>query len=365
MKVTVREKDMGNGTSTLFLDIYHKGKRKKESLKLKVFNQPKDAQERKHNKEIRLLADDICAERHLLEAKKRAGVLQEFQVETEFLPYFRKLADERFESKGNFGNWDSVYKILEDYIEEPIRFKDIDREWVMRFRKYLDKEHRGRGYKLLSQATKHSYFNKLKACFNQAINEKIIAHSPAQGVKSFSIDKGAERVFLTKEELERAFYAECDSEILKRAFLFSCFTGLRHSDLMKLQWRHIDMSKPDQPVVRVQQRKTKDTVSIPLNETAFRLAGEPLDPDARVFRGLKYSSEMNIKLSRWMLRAGIDKKITFHCARHTFATVLLNEDTNLATIQKLLGHRDLKTTAIYAKVMDRTKQEAIDKLPNL
>jgi integrase len=363
MTVTLREKEGLNGTSSLFLDIYHKGVRRKESLKLKVYQKPKNTQERNHNKETRILAESIRADRYLTESKRQAGVFQEFKVGTDFLTYFKRLTDDRFDSKGNYGNWDSTYKILKQYINGQLTFKDIDREWVMRFKQYLDKEHRGRGNQQFSQATKHSYFNKLKACFNQAVIDKIIPSNPAHGVKGFRLDKGANRVYLDEGELGRAIKAECDSELLKQAFLFSCFTGIRHGDLMSLKWRDVELTSPEVPYVRLKQNKTQTTLEIPLNENAMSLMGMEGHADEKIFPGLKYSSEMNIKLSRWMLRAGITKKVTFHSARHTFATLLLTEDTNMRVIQKLLGHSELKTTEIYAKVIDKKKQEAINRLP--
>jgi len=88
-------------------------------------------------------------------------------------------------------------------------------------------------------------------------------------------------------------------------------------------------------------------------------------PDERVFIGLKYSSYSNVELSRWMLKAGITKQITFHCARHTFAVLQLTLGTEIYTLSKMLGHSELKTTQIYAKIVDEKIKEGMNKIPNI
>ena len=92
------------------------------------------------------------------------------------------------------------------------------------------------------------------------------------------------------------------------------------------------------------------------------MLGEEKEKTERVFKGLKYSAWHNVKLAQWVLRAGITKNITFHCARHTYATLQLTMGTDIYTVSKLLGHRELKTTQIYAKVIDNKKKEAANKI---
>jgi site-specific recombinase XerD len=92
------------------------------------------------------------------------------------------------------------------------------------------------------------------------------------------------------------------------------------------------------------------------------LLGEKAEPIERVFKGLKYSAWHNIKLQQWVMRAGISKTITFHCARHTYATLQLTLGTDIYTVSKLLGHKDLKTTQVYAKIIDDKKKEAANKI---
>ena len=114
--------------------------------------------------------------------------------------------------------------------------------------------------------------------------------------------------------------------------------------------------------IRFRQKKTKGAETQPISDQAFELLGERTIPDERVFVGLKYSAWHNLKLQQWVMKAGISKTITFHCARHTYATLQLTLGTDIYTVSKLLGHKDLKTTQIYAKIIDERKKEAANKI---
>jgi len=162
--------------------------------------------------------------------------------------------------------------------------------------------------------------------------------------------------------LQAVAQAECDIPQLKTAFLFSCLTGLRWSDINKMVWSEIQHSNEMGHYIRFRQKKTKGAETQPISEQAFGLLAEREEPEERVFKGLKYSAWHNQKLQLWVMRAGITKTITFHCARHTYATLQLTMGTDIYTVSKLLGHRELKTTQIYAKVIDKKKQEAANKI---
>jgi len=137
---------------------------------------------------------------------------------------------------------------------------------------------------------------------------------------------------------------------------------LRWSDIQKLLWSEVQHSNEMGYYIRFIQKKTKGAETLPISEQAFNLLGERQDKDARVFVGLKYSAWHNLKLQQWVMRAGVTKTITFHCARHTYATLQLTMGTDIYTVSKLLGHRELKTTQVYAKIIDDKKKEAATKI---
>jgi len=123
-----------------------------------------------------------------------------------------------------------------------------------------------------------------------------------------------------------------------------------------------DGKEVDYCFIRFTQKKTKGVELLPISLQAYTLLGKRGDPKEQVFEGLQYSACVNFHLKRWVLQAGITKNITFHCFRHTYATLQLSAGTDIFTVSKMLGHRELKTTLIYAKIIDQTKRDATDKI---
>ena len=148
----------------------------------------------------------------------------------------------------------------------------------------------------------------------------------------------------------------------KKAALFSSLTGLRFSDIQKLTWSEVNQSKEGKTFLRFRQQKTKGIEMHPINEDAVVLMGDRKDSKTIVFEGLKYSAYHNKDLYQWIGLAGIEKKITFHCFRHTYAMLQIDEGTDVFTLSKLMGHKSVKTTQIYAKNADRKKREAADRI---
>lgn len=162
---------------------------------------------------------------------------------------------------------------------------------------------------------------------------------------------------LTIEELNKLASTPCERDVLKRASLFSALTGLRHSDIKKLKWKEVSVEN-GQAKLLFTQKKTKGVEYMPISEQALQLCGTPQEPDKFVFEDLPTSAWISRPLKQWVKSAGIGKNITFHCFRHTFATLQLSNGTDIYTVSKMLGHTNVKTTQIYAKVVDSKKDEA-------
>lgn len=165
--------------------------------------------------------------------------------------------------------------------------------------------------------------------------------------------------YLTTEELNKLAQTECDRLELKRAALFSALTGLRHCDIQKLRWSELQ-KEGDSYRLHFTQQKTKGVEYMPISEQAYQLCGEPKSPNQLVFEDLPDPAWISKPLQRWIQAAGITKKITFHCFRHTYATLQLAGGTDLYTVSKMLGHTDVKTTQIYAKIVDEKKEKAVN-----
>jgi integrase len=362
--VKLRQRELANGNYTLYLDIYWKGQREYDYLNLYVKKSNK-ASDNEQNRQTLLLADQIRAQR-IIDLQSGKYKLKQPKTGISFIDYFNKLKTDRLNSKGNYGNWDSAYKHLMRFMKgKDLTLGEVDETWLLALKQYLLQDAKIAGGNIkLSQNSALSYFNKVKAALRQAFEEKLIQENPAVRVRSI---KPAEtkREFLTWEEVQKISTTNCDVRKLKEAFIFSIMTGLRWSDIIKMTWSEVRGSNSEGWYIRFQQQKTKDYEVLPITAQARELLGKKGEASKRVFVGLKYSNYTNIALSRWMKISGIDREVTFHCARHTHATLLLNQGVDIYVVSKLLGHKNIKTTEIYARVSQSKKIEAINKLPQL
>ena len=369
MEISLRQRiSKRTGRITLYLEYYNgytkmpdgkiKHNRDYEYLDYFLYDKPKNAVEKQHNKENLKSAEAVKAQKILEVQNGTYGFNNTHKLNTNFIEYFKKLTEERYKSLGNYGNWDSTLKHLLNYTSANTTFKDITPEFCEGFKDYLLNKVKTKTGKSLSQNSSSSYFNKFKATLNQAFDDKIINENPAKRIKSIKAEE-TEREYLNQEEIQALMKAECRYEVLKNAFLFSCFTGLRWSDINTLTWSKIQEFEGGYRV-HFKQQKTKGVEYLDIPTNALQYIGERGNPDDRVFVGLKYSAYMNTALSQWVLRAGITKQITFHCARHTYATFLLTKGVDIYTVSKMLGHRELKTTQIYTKVIDQKKRDAVN-----
>lgn len=206
-----------------------------------------------------------------------------------------------------------------------------------------------------------SYFNKFKAALKQAYKDGYLRTDLNAKIKPIK-QAETQRHFLTIEELNSLVKTDCNNPLLKRAALFSALTGLRFSDIAKLLWSELEYIEGNGYFIQFKQKKTKGVEMMPISDQAFSFLGERKEPADNVFEGLTYSAYSNKHLYQWIGAAGISKDITFHCFRHTFATLQLSNGTDIYTVSKMLGHRELKTTQVYAKVIDKTKREAADRI---
>ncbi len=241
--------------------------------------------------------------------------------------------------------WASVANALEKYSQSQIRFMDLNQVFIEKFKDYL--------LETLSQNTAWVYLNTFKTALNQALQEGIISTNPADGI---TIKKReTDRPFLTQEEIAMLHTTDCISWEVKRAFLFACYSGLRISDISRLDWKAIDVIKG---TITTRQKKTDAMLYVPLLPQAAKLLGEP--STGLVFE-LPSDSYINKILKIWAKDAGIQKAISFHSSRHTYAIMAIEAGIEINVIQKLLGHSLLTTTMVYAKIHDKAVFQAADK----
>jgi integrase len=374
IKVKLRQKEISGNRQSLYLDFYppiphpKTGEpTRREFLGLYLFNKAKNPIDKQGNKETLQLAEQIRQKRenHLNKPEIYTGYEKEqLKIkelgEQNFVTYFKSLADKRKAS--NHDNWVSAHNYLETFTNGNLKFADLNEKFCNEFKEYLLTTKSNKSNKVtLAQNSAVSYFNKLKATLKQAYKDGYLPNDLNGKIQPIK-QAETQRNFLTIEELNSLVKTECNNPLLKRAALFSALTGLRFSDIKNLVWGELEYIEGNGYFIQFKQQKTKGVEMMPISEQAFSLLGERKEPSDKVFEGLTYSAYENKHLAKWIGLAGIEKDITFHCFRHTFATLQLSKGTDIYTVSKMLGHRELKTTQIYAKIIDQTKREAANKI---
>ncbi|MBP2833809.1 site-specific integrase [Aquimarina sp. U1-2] len=379
MKLHLRKKRLKSGKTSLYIEYYKghkldaKGKTKHirdfEYLELYLITDPKTASEKKKNKEQLQLAEQILAIRKAEVYQGKYKIQNNTLGKTRFLDFYEQKKEERYQTKGNYDNWDAAQKHIERYCSPTFTFNDVDVDFIKGFKKHLDTVAVTKSKTKLSQNTKHTYFNKFKAAMRAAFDEGYLKENLIIKVKGFAMGE-SKREYLTSDELRRLSKTPCKYEVLKRAFLFSALSGIRWSDIHKLTWSEVRDEGTDNSgneIYRIvfKQKKTEGMEYLYISEQARKLLGKRGKSKERVFTNLRYSAHMNLQLLRWCMFAGITKHITFHSARHTNAVLLLENGADIYTVSKRLGHKEIRTTEIYAKIIDEKMKEAANLVPSL
>lgn len=360
------------GNVSLYLDFYYgtvvtpdgvrKSHRKYEYLDLFLISKPRTPLDRQHNKETLNIACAIEAKRRLEIKESQHGFIPAHRQQQDFISYFENLVSKR-KSEGSTKNYHSTLQLLKDFAGKAVSFKAVNDDFCQDFKDFIDQSFKRNG-EPLNENTKENYFNKFKSVLLQAVKERIIAESPAKHVDNFETLE-TDTSYLLLAEIKQLANTSFRYRTLRNAFLFSCLTGLRYSDIKRLQYVHLERFN-ERPRIVFRQQKTKAIQYHDISHQAIKLlpvtVGSPKD---FVFDGLTLNTYYNGQLQDWINNAGIEKKVTFHCARHSFAVNQLILGTDIYTLSKLLGHKNLKTTQGYAKIVDSLKQTAIDKIPDI
>ncbi|MFM2334245.1 MAG: hypothetical protein RIS91_248 [Bacteroidota bacterium] len=365
MRVTLRMRPLKTGRISLYLDHYppiihpESGKITRwEYLDMYLYNPPRDEMEKRHNKDMETMARSIAANRQLDRLAGKFGIKRSSQFD-DFLPFYEKQVNKWIGNPNTHGGWVASYKTFLQFCKEQCSFGDITPQFINEYKEFLEKKAtRINSPKMrISQNSCYTYYNKLRATVREAMVFGHIVSNPFDAVKGIQQPE-TYREFLTKEELVKLYNTPSDSDLLKRTCMFSALTGLRLGDVVKLRGEQIQHSESMGSFIRFTQSKTKAMETLPISDEALSLLGNFEESSERIFGDYNFQRDY-AHLNRWLQRAGIRKKITFHNFRHTFATLQLAEGTDIYTVSKLLGHKHIHTTQIYGKVMDTTKTKAM------
>ena len=382
--VRIRFKQLSNGNQSIYLEYYTGdvirkenyvgGKRKYEFLKLYLI--PERTREDKAKNEATLALAKAIQSRRIVEVQNDAhGFQNTNKSRVNLLDYLENIGKQSAEqgSRNYARTVLNTVRALRLFRGDYIAFRDVDKEFLSEFTDYLRQMPKASKYGVLktggrlSNNSVVSYYGTLRTAINRAYKEGIITVNPTKEFDFASKvrQEPSRREYLTIDELKTLINTECRHEIVKRAFLFSCLCGLRVSDIRKLKW--CDLQRSGGRVrIEITMQKTKEPLYLPISDEALKWLperGEASDSDF-IFP-LTHEGTVNDTLQHWAKVAGITKHISFHVARHTHATMMLTLGADLYTVSKLLGHKNIATTQIYAKIVDKKKEEAIGLIPNL
>lgn len=293
-------------------------------------------------------------ELEIMEQKERSA--------QDFIKYFDDIIYKRHPNSSDaiIVNWCRVGELLRIYSEgKPLPFKNISVRVLEDIKMFLLRAPLGGRKKgTISRNTASTYFSIVKAGLKQAFIDEFLTVDMSAKVKGIPTEDKV-RATLSLEEVKRLAETPCENEVLRRASFFSILTGLRHIDISKLKWKYFSQTSNGGWRIDLSQIKTKKDAYLPISDQALSLCGEhPEDEELLVFAGLQKASWISKPLRRWVEAAGIKKHITFHCFRHSYATLQLELGTDIYTIKSMLGHTNVKTTQIYTHIVDSAKVKA-------
>jgi len=346
-KIKIRYRKIKNAYSIRF-DYFHNGHRQYYTPKIFVMGSKDTLNEDREKLRFSLTLRDQ-KERELLQ-KDHDFHLSQPKSKVDFIAYFSSLAkNKKYRTKLS---WISALNHLKNFAGDHIRISSVDEKFCNSFRNYLLKK--------CSPNSARLYFIKFQAALRQTVSDKLITKNPSDAFKIKATE--TKREFLNEDEIRKIIKTPFKYELTKNGFLFSCFTGLRYSDVKALTFEQIQDG-----YIYFIVKKTNRPEKLKLNNDALKIIEKQksLNGKSDKIFDLQSNPTVNRHLSKLSAEAGINKHVIFHTARHTFGTSGLNVGIDLFTLSKLMGHSNTKQVLTYITLFDKRKDEAIDKLPNL
>ncbi|GHV66778.1 hypothetical protein FACS1894199_10890 [Bacteroidia bacterium] len=376
----LRQRELIDGRLSLYLEFYlgrqehtdpvtgkvHiKHDRKKENIDLYLLSKPKNFMEKQQNKETLLIAQEIRNQKELAFKLQKNGInLPQKNIEN-FWEHLEEVYEKNKPIKTKTATW-VVIDHFRRFIKKQYSFytsvlppHNMNKEMMTQFLQYFMERGTNGG--------PITYWHTWKTIINRAIDCDIINFDPCRGIKCSKRANDISKEILSEHEIEMLIKNKIPNSMypqVEKAFIFSLYCGLRYCDIKALTYANVDY---DSKILKFDQIKTKgksakSVVTIPINKFLLNLIGkQPADKNTVIFKLPNYRTCLDT-LQHWVNSVGINKHITWHCARHSFAVNILTKGANIKTVSTLLGHSSIAMTEKYLHVVDSQKTDAINSL---
>ena len=360
--VRLREKELANGVRSLYLDIYVNGKRSYDFLKLYLIPES-NPQAKIQNENTMRAANTIKLNRILEITNNKAGLkntsIRAKMLLKDWMETFRQAQELKGIKDQKLIN-NTIHALTAYNIN--VAMRDVNRDYIIGLTNFLRNDYRSPRGKKLKDYSVINYLGCLRNALNMAVREDVIADNPIMKLSAQDKVKAPEsqREYLTVEEVQQLEATDSPYPHIKQAFLFACYTGLRCSDVRSITWGKI-VKDGEKYRLHTVMFKTKRPFYIPLSKKAMQWMPERGDKtdDELIFENIPVQVNTKLYLQPWLDKAGITKPITFHCSRHTFGTMMLTLGADIYTTSKLMGHTKVEVTQIYAKIINKKKDDAV------
>ncbi|MDP4270706.1 MAG: site-specific integrase, partial [Bacteroidota bacterium] len=376
--IRLRAKKLANGNQSLYLEKYEgyevigkdetgkdKIKTKKSYKFLYLYLIPeKTKADKTANEKTWDLAHKIKAQTIVDIQINDSGLAIKKKTKVNLISYVEQIAKKALADTNNkrseYYTYNSLSYHLKAYKGDSWNINDIDKQYIYGFIEYLKTAKNGNfegkeEQPTISKNTAHKLFAKFNTALKKAVIDDIITENPMQKVDDKTKPKTApsKREYLTLDEIKKLIDTDCKRPDIKNAFLFCCLVGVRFQNVKNIKFADI-VEEDTGVVLKYKQIKTGTFENLPISDEALKFVPDRTEfkPEDKIFH-LPKNETTNDVIREWTAAAGITKDITFHCSRHTAATLNLSLNTPIETVSKLLGHTKIATTQIYAKIMDK------------
>lgn len=369
MRGTLRKKKLKTGKESLYIDYYppvwnpqKQVYTRREFLKLYLHTGQLTSQQKKENQLYQEIADKIFLKRMkglMLDAN---GLFNKDVLEGDFFLYAADYIRKKQREKVDTGHYEVALKYLTRYTGGHCKFRHIDEKFMENFKDYLLSTTSLKSESVtLAQNSAASYYDKFAIIIGQAFLDKYLSEDYTQRVGRIS-NVDTFRQIIDDDELQLLLAKPVDDPLVFKSSLFALLTGLRFSAIQILRWSDFHYSESLKAwYVYFVDPKPGRSFKHYINDEAINILGEIRKDDTLLFPKLNYS-KVRYKLQNWFSSVGLNDKAKFHNWRHKYATKLIEEGEDIYVVSKMLNHKNVKTTQIYAQVPDKNRAKASGKI---